>query len=70
MARRKVSKPTPHSDTLPPTRPHLLIVPLPEPSIFKPPQIILFKSKLLILTYIMQQISLCVFVVYRMDTNE
>jgi hypothetical protein len=28
----------PHSDTLPPTRPHLLIVPLPGPSIFKPQQ--------------------------------
>ena len=27
-----------HSDTLPPTRPHLLIVPLPGPSIFKPSQ--------------------------------
>jgi hypothetical protein len=27
----------PHSDTLPPTRPHLLIVPAPRPSIFKPP---------------------------------
>jgi hypothetical protein len=26
-----------HSDTLPPTRPHLLIVPFPGPSIFKPP---------------------------------
>jgi hypothetical protein len=29
------SPPKPHSDTLPPTRPHLLIVPLPGPSIFK-----------------------------------
>jgi hypothetical protein len=28
----------PHSDTLPPKRPHLLIMPLPGPSIFKPPQ--------------------------------
>jgi hypothetical protein len=28
-----------HSDRLPPTRPHLLIVPLPGPSIFKPPQV-------------------------------
>ena len=27
----------PHSDTLPPTRPYLLIVPLPGPNIFKPP---------------------------------
>jgi hypothetical protein len=27
----------PHSDTLPPTRPHLLVVPLHGPSIFKPP---------------------------------
>jgi hypothetical protein len=26
------------TDTLPPTRPHLLIVPLPKPSIFNPPQ--------------------------------
>ena len=26
-----------HSDTLPPTRPHLLVVPLPGPSIYKPP---------------------------------
>jgi hypothetical protein len=26
----------PHSDMLPPTRPHLLIVPLPRPSLFKP----------------------------------
>jgi hypothetical protein len=30
----------PHSDTLSPTRPHLLIVPLPGPSIFKPPQLL------------------------------
>jgi hypothetical protein len=29
----------PPSDILPPTRPHLLIVLLPEPSIFKPPQV-------------------------------
>jgi hypothetical protein len=28
-----------HNDTLPPTRPHLLIVPFPEPSVFKPPYI-------------------------------
>jgi hypothetical protein len=28
----------PHNDTLFPTRPHLLIVPLPGTSIFKPPQ--------------------------------
>jgi hypothetical protein len=28
----------PHSDTLPPTRPRLLIVPLPGPFVFKPPQ--------------------------------
>jgi hypothetical protein len=27
-----------NSDTFPPTRQHLLIVPLPGPSIFKPPQ--------------------------------
>ena len=27
----------PHSDTLPPTRPHLLRVPLPVPNIFNPP---------------------------------
>jgi hypothetical protein len=26
----------PHSDTLPPTRPHILIVSFPGPSIFKP----------------------------------
>jgi hypothetical protein len=30
------TKPTPHSDTLPPTRPYLQIVPLPEPSISHP----------------------------------
>jgi hypothetical protein len=30
-------KAQPHSDTLPPTRPHLLIGPLLGPSIFKPP---------------------------------
>jgi hypothetical protein len=29
------SQSPPDSNTLPPTRPHLLIVPLPEPSIFK-----------------------------------
>ena len=29
----------PHSDTLPPTRPHVLIVLFPGPNIFKPPQI-------------------------------
>jgi hypothetical protein len=29
---------SPHSDTLPPTRPHLLKVPFPGPNIFKPPQ--------------------------------
>jgi hypothetical protein len=28
-----------HSDTLPPTRPHLLIMPFPGPNIFKLPQI-------------------------------
>jgi hypothetical protein len=27
----------PHSDTLPPTRSYLMIVPFPGPSIFKPP---------------------------------
>jgi hypothetical protein len=32
---------TPHSDTLPLTRPHLLIVPLPRPSVFKPPYYLL-----------------------------
>jgi hypothetical protein len=37
MTRRRVSNPTPKSDTLLPTRPHLLIVPLPGASIFKPP---------------------------------
>ncbi|XP_063122938.1 24-hydroxycholesterol 7-alpha-hydroxylase isoform X6 [Rattus norvegicus] len=35
---RGVSKPTPHCDTLPPTRPLLLRVPRPWPSISKPPQ--------------------------------
>ena len=35
---QETSKPGPHSDTLPPTRPHLLIVPLPGPSIHKPSQ--------------------------------
>ena len=35
--RRKASK-TPHSDILPPKRPHLLIMPLPGPSVYKPPQ--------------------------------
>jgi hypothetical protein len=34
-AKKKLSQSLPHSDTLPPTRPHLLIVPLPGPSIFK-----------------------------------
>ena len=38
MVRRKVSKPTLHSDKLLPTRPQFLIMPLPGPSIFKPPQ--------------------------------
>jgi hypothetical protein len=45
-ARRRLSsrqlweglKAHPQSDTLPPTGPHLPIVPLPGPSIFKPPQ--------------------------------
>jgi hypothetical protein len=32
------SQSLPYSDTLSPTGPHLLIVPLPGPSIFKPPQ--------------------------------
>jgi hypothetical protein len=35
---RRSLKAHPHSDTLPPTKPHLLIVPLPRPSIFKPPK--------------------------------
>jgi len=38
MVRGRVSLPTHPQYTLPPTRPHLLIVPLPGPSIFKPPQ--------------------------------
>ena len=33
-------KACPHIDTLPPTRPHLRIAPLPQPSTFKSPQII------------------------------
>jgi hypothetical protein len=37
-ARRRISKPTPKVDTLLPTRPHLLIVPLLGPTIVKPPQ--------------------------------
>jgi hypothetical protein len=45
-ANRRVSKPTPNSDTLPPTRPHLLMVPLPGSSIFKPPQPIYTMKKL------------------------
>lgn len=35
-ARRKVSKPIPNSDTLLPTGPYLLMVPLLGPGIFKP----------------------------------
>jgi hypothetical protein len=34
------SQSPPHTDTLPPTRPHLLIIPFPGPSIFKPPQLL------------------------------
>ena len=47
MVRRRVSLPTPMV-TLPPTRSHLLIVPLSEPSIFKPPQrsISVFRQKI------------------------
>jgi hypothetical protein len=38
-ARTRVLKPTPTvTHTLPPTKLHLQIVPLPGPSIFKPPQ--------------------------------
>jgi hypothetical protein len=37
-ARKRSSKSHPHSDAPPPTRPRLLIVPLPGLSIFKPPQ--------------------------------
>jgi hypothetical protein len=36
--RRRSLKAHPHSDTLSPIRPHLLIVPLPGPRIFKPSQ--------------------------------
>ena len=35
---RRLAHCPPHNNTPPPTRPHLLIVPLPGPSIFKPPQ--------------------------------
>jgi hypothetical protein len=34
----KGHKEHPHNDTLSLTKPHLLVVPLPKPSIFKPPQ--------------------------------
>jgi hypothetical protein len=37
QAARRVSKPSPERDTLPPTRPHLLLLPLSGPSIFKRP---------------------------------
>jgi hypothetical protein len=43
LASRKLGeglKAYPHSDTLPPTRPHLLKVPLAGPSIFKLPQLL------------------------------
>ena len=35
----RVSQSYPHSDTLPPTRPHLLILPLPGSGIYKPPHL-------------------------------
>jgi hypothetical protein len=39
MARKMVSKATPTvGDTLPPTKPHFVILPLPGPSIFKLPE--------------------------------
>jgi len=38
VARRKGLKADPYNDRLPPTRPHLLIVPLPGPSLYKPSQ--------------------------------
>jgi hypothetical protein len=38
----------PHIDTLPPTRPHLLTVLFPGPSIFKPPHTYLWYSQMLL----------------------